>query len=178
MKDFYRNVLDCDELSHEVIVSATSEIVHTSNDEKDNGEDLRIAERARQLNSDVGYERVQINDDGQVVDERQLLSAGLNIVRKPAAGKPDLAITGRLRSTAFSSRKPKFRSREQQTGEIMSQIQQDVQKRALEEEKKKRELIEHSKSRKTEDAISSAKERYLARKREAEQASLRRKAAS
>ena len=63
--------------------------------------------------------------------------------------------------------------RERQSRMMEAQLEQAT-KRALEEEEEERQKIERaSKSRKTEGDIMSAKERYLARKREAEEAKKR-----
>ncbi|KAF1830899.1 hypothetical protein BDW02DRAFT_461931, partial [Decorospora gaudefroyi] len=128
--------------------------------------DAELAEELRKQGKTV-----ILNDEGQVADKRQLLSAGLNIVAKP---KP-VSI-----STAGSSEKPYTPSahlggkrgnnaqRDRQTQMVAQQIEA-ANKRKADEEAEERAKLEHArKSQKTESDISSAKERYLARKREAE----------
>jgi coiled-coil domain-containing protein 55 len=62
--------------------------------------------------------------------------------------------------------------RERQSRMMEAQLEQAT-KRALEEEEERQNVERAAKSRKTEGEIVGAKERYLARKREAEEAKKR-----
>ncbi len=60
--------------------------------------------------------------------------------------------------------------RERQTRMIEAQIEETLKRQREEEEEETKRVEVASKSRRTESDISSAKERYLARKRAAEEA--------
>ena len=113
--------------------------------------------------------KIIINEDGQVADKRQLLSAGLNVVAKP---KP-VVITSTSPAHPSGLQQTQGRTatqrgvRERQTQMVAEQIAQAAKRAADEEAEEQRKLEHASKSRKTEGEISSAKERYLQRKREA-----------
>ncbi|MCJ1355355.1 MAG: hypothetical protein MMC33_005346 [Icmadophila ericetorum] len=114
-----------------------------------------------------------INEDGQVVDKRQLLSAGLNIAPKPKL-KPDSSASstpsfrlGGLAPGLQNKAATKQAARERQTRMLEAQLE-EASKRAADDEEVEREALERAaKSRKTASDVQSAKERYLQRKREA-----------
>ena len=119
---------------------------------------------------------IVVNDEGEIVDKRQLLSAGLNVAKKP---KPTVSSTDRPASTLNSqgSSDPSRRQaqsaresqRERQTRMLEQQIQRmEEETQKGEEEERKREE-EKAQSMRTEEDKMSAKERYLARKREREE---------
>ncbi|KAF4976321.1 hypothetical protein FZEAL_6989, partial [Fusarium zealandicum] len=179
MSAFYRKLLDKDEQRHSDAVKAAEENAkqgaNGQNEEKEEKEDQPDNERseadvAKELN-DKGA-AVAINEDGQVVDKRELLRSGLNVgakkkesVQREAdreAEKP------RRENTGLQVGKRQAQ-RERQTRMLEEQLEQSL-KRSREEESAQREEAERAaKSRKTEGEISSAKERYLARKRAAEE---------
>lgn len=110
-----------------------------------------------------------INEDGQVADKRQLLSAGLNVVSKP---KPVVvASTSSTRPSGPQQSQGRTATqrgvRERQTQMVAEQIAQAAKRAADDEAEEQRKLEHASKSRKTEGEISSAKERYLQRKKAA-----------
>jgi len=115
---------------------------------------------------------VILNDEGQIADRRQLLSAGLNIVAKP---KQDTKSTAPSKPppprTTYQGRNAGQRAmRERQTRMLEAQLEQAA-KRTADEEMEEQSKLEHAaKSRKTDGEISSARERYLQRKKEAEAA--------
>jgi coiled-coil domain-containing protein 55 len=120
--------------------------------------------------------KITINDDGQIVDKRELLKGGLNVGAKKKAEVQQ----EKSRLASGSSRDQgkigvfvpggKQAMRERQSRMLEQQLEESL-KRAREDEEEERKKIELvSKSRKTEADISSAKERYLARKRVAEEA--------
>ena len=124
--------------------------------------------------------RVAVNDEGQVVDKRQLLSAGLNVAPKPktapsavpaAAARP----AGRPGPNAgYQSGRAGQRSR--QTEMITQQLEQQARQEEEAETARKKEIAEKARSQKTASDVLSAKERYLARKREREEAAAKEKA--
>lgn len=114
--------------------------------------------------------KVIINDEGQVADKRQLLSAGLNVVAKPksavaasASSRPNSTQTWTQSRNAAKG----AATRERQTAMVIEQIEQAAKRKADQEAEEQRKLEHANKSRKTEGEIASAKERYLQRKREA-----------
>ena len=114
-----------------------------------------------------------INEEGQVVDKRQLLSAGLNVAPKPkpipnpsASNGPSFR-PGSLAPGFQNKAATKQAARERQTRMLEAQLE-EAAKRAADDEDVEREALERAaKSRKTESDVKSAKERYLQRKREA-----------
>ena len=144
------------------------------------------ADAAHKLNSQGA--NIVINEDGEVALKSQLLSAGLNVAPKPKQ-KSSTLDSGPGGSTAPSSRPSapsslgagagagassahnrKQAMRERQTKLIEDQLAQATKRAAEEEEEEERKLREKAKSRKTEGEIGGARERYLARKREAAEA--------
>ena len=115
-----------------------------------------------------------INDEGEVVDKRQLLSAGLNVVAKPKGGVPSSgraetqgpkALDYSRSAAAISARESQ---RERQTRMMAEQLEKMAEQQAQAEAEEKKAMEEKARSQKTGTEISSAKERYLARKREQE----------
>jgi len=180
MTNFYKNLLEKGEEKHAEIVKAAEEAakkgpVENMEEEKEKSE----VEIAKEIAEKTGA-KIAINDEGQVVDKRQLLKGGLNVVAKPKSSAPVAAARGgssladRGRGSGFvGAGGGKQAMRERQSRMMEAQLEQAT-KRAFEEEEEERQKIERaSKSRKTEGDIMSAKERYLARKREAEEAKKR-----
>ena len=180
MTNFYKNMLEKGEQRHAEVVRAVEErLKNGPQEEEEDGEKQKTeAEIAREINEKTGG-AIAVNDEGQVVDKRQLLKGGLNIAPKP---KDPASVTAQRGSSASDrSRPPAFvgaggskqAMRERQSRLMEAQLEQAT-KRALEAEEEEKQKVERaSKSRKTEGEIMSAKERYLARKREAEEAKKR-----
>ncbi|PHH70788.1 hypothetical protein CDD82_6918 [Ophiocordyceps australis] len=100
MAAFYKDLLDRDEERHAAVVKAAQELASKGprepqagqDDDDDDDEDREKAEaaKARKLRQE-GID-VEINEDGQVVDKRQLLRSGLNVyVKTKEAAEPDMA---------------------------------------------------------------------------------------
>lgn len=122
---------------------------------------------------------IVLNDEGQVVDKRQLLSAGLNVPTKPkpkpSAQAPSTAGAGAARpgarpNPASDAHFSRNAQRARQTELIASQLEERARREEEAEAARQREIAERTRSRKTESEVSSARERYLARKREREEA--------
>lgn len=132
------------------------------------------AEVARELNQKGGA--VAINEEGDVVDKRQLLRGGLNLGAKKKTEEPEER--GRPSADSRPHNQPKGHfapggkqaMRERQTRMLEAQLEQALKRSREEEEEERRKIENEAKSRKTGEEISSAKERYLARKRAAEEA--------
>lgn len=136
------------------------------------------AEKAHDLNARGG--NVVLNDEGAVVDKRQLLSAGLNVApEKPSKASPPPA-SSVLSNPHLSARYsgPSATRRQQidrQTAQIEAQIlarQKEEEEREAQEAKEREEKL---KSKKTTGEVMGARERYLARKREREEEPKRQK---
>lgn len=123
---------------------------------------------------------VETNDDGEVVDKRTLLKAGLNITKKPTATLPTSLKTGtksatpvegpwqsRAVGTAASHRERMARERKR----LEDQLAAEEEKKKRDEEEAIRLEEEEAKRRRegddgqAEKKRQEAKERFLARKR-------------
>ncbi|KAF4444569.1 coiled-coil domain-containing 55 [Fusarium acutatum] len=177
MSAFYRKLLDKDEQMHSDAVRAAEEKVKHGAPEDENADDDKQekekteADIAKELNEKGAA--VAINEDGQVVDKRQLLRGGLNVgVKKKESVQREAERQAERprKDVANHQFGRKQAQRERQSRMIEEQLEQSM-KRSRDDEAAQREEVERaSKSRKTEGEISSAKERYLARKRAAEEA--------
>lgn len=176
MTSFYKNMLEKGEQRHAEVVQAVEErLKNGPAEEKEEEKERTEADMAREIN-EQGAD-IALNDEGQVVDKRQLLKGGLNII--PKAKNATVSSTARdAAQRSERSKGPGFvgtgggkqAMRERQTRIMEAQLEQAT-KRAREEEEEERLKIERaSKSTKTEGDIMSARERFLARKREAEEA--------
>lgn len=166
----HKEVLEAARLLKEKGIQAVDEAAETEESEAELAKKLR--EQGR---------NVEINEDGEITDKRELLSGGLNIVAKPKpADQKSSAIDAAAarqqaaQQNAFrGNRDTKQAMRERQSRMMEAQLEQAA-KRAAEEEAEELQKRERSaKSQKTDGEISSAKERYLQRKREAAAAAAR-----
>ncbi|KAK1751828.1 nuclear speckle splicing regulatory protein 1 [Echria macrotheca] len=178
MADFYKQMLERGEVEHQAVVKAVEEGKgkEPADKEEEGQREKTATERAREINALGG--NVVINDDGEVVDKRQLLKGGLNVAaKKKAEVQQEKAKQAARAGSAgipargvFNAGGGKNAMRERQTRMLEAQLEETL-KRSREEEEAERAKVELvAKSRKTEADISSAKERYLARKRAAEEA--------
>ncbi|ETN39605.1 uncharacterized protein HMPREF1541_05831 [Cyphellophora europaea CBS 101466] len=146
-----------------------TEAAEAGNDDHDD-----LDRKAKALN-DHGA-KIALNEEGEVIDKRQLLTAGLNVAPK----KPGAAQTAQQAKEAASDRPQTARpagaqngraaQRERQSRMIERQMEQMLEQQQAEAEKEQAAQQQKTKSKISEDAKMSAKERYLARKREAEAA--------
>ncbi|KAH6850232.1 coiled-coil domain-containing protein 55-domain containing protein [Chaetomium sp. MPI-CAGE-AT-0009] len=178
MADFYKGMLERGERQHAALVKAAEE-GGGGGEEEEEGE-KSAAERAKEINARGG--NVLVNEDGEVVDKRQLLKGGLNVAAKKkvevqqererqaqAAAAAAKAGVG-AQSKGVYAAGGKQAMRERQTRMLEAQLEETLKRSRQEEEEEVAKVQLASKSRKTEADISSAKERYLARKRAAEEA--------
>lgn len=173
---FYKGLLEKDEKRHAEIVKAADERAKAGpeKDIVDDGQERSEAELAQEINEKKAG-AITLNDEGQVVDKRQLLKGGLNIIPKAKPTVPSSHARGpatdRSRGPGFvGAGGSKQAMRERQTRMMEAQLEEST-KRAREEEEEEAKKVERaSKSRKTEGEIMGAKERYLQRKKEAEEA--------
>ncbi|KAI1393719.1 coiled-coil domain-containing protein 55-domain containing protein [Hypoxylon trugodes] len=177
MTAFYKDLLERGDQRHAEVVKAAEERAKAGPRDDEDTQEEKVktdADVAREINQKGGT--IAINEDGQVVDKRELLKGGLNLgtVKKQEprreADKERDRRDDRGQSRGFVGAGGKQAMRERQTRMLEAQLEQSL-KRSMAEEEEEREKVERaSKSRKTESDVSSAKERYLARKREAEEA--------
>lgn len=126
---------------------------------------------------------VEINDDGEVVDKRSLLKAGLNIMKKPKPELPNSLLSGQrsgqaqegpYQSRAVGAAAGYQERMERERRRLAQQMRDEAErKRAAEEEAARVEEEEARKRREGDDGEAArkreeAKERYLARKRQRE----------
>lgn len=176
MSAFYRKLLDKDEQRHAETLKAAEERAKEgpkpddNHDEGEQDDDKAGANRAKELNEKGAA--IAINEDGQVVDKRELLRGGLNVgaKKKEAAQSDTNRPKERDRKEANSAQFGRKQAmRERQSRMLVEQLEQTM-KRSRDDDVAKQEEVERAaKSRKTEGDISSAKERYLARKKAAEE---------
>lgn len=177
MSGFYRTLLDRNEQRHSEAVKAADEVAKDGpkQEEKENKaeeptEDQEEAKRVKEL-KEKGAE-IAVNEEGQVVDKRQLLKGGLNLgaKRKDTAPIQDNRPPERERRPATGHHVGGRQAmRERQSRMLAEQLEQSMKRSRDEAEAQRQEAERTAKSRKTEGEISSAKERYLARKRAAEE---------
>ncbi|KAF1961760.1 hypothetical protein CC80DRAFT_197309 [Byssothecium circinans] len=168
MQSFHKQRLMAEEKRHQEAMEAAAEMAKSGVKLEEEPKEKTEAEIARELQAQGKH--IILNEEGQVADKRQLLSAGLNIVTKPKKTTTAPTTTTKLTgpSSAFQGRNSaRADIRARHTQMIAEQIEQAAKRKADEEAEQQSKLQHASKSRKTEGEISSAKERYLQRKREA-----------
>ena len=182
MTGFYKDLLKRDEERSSQIARAAQEAAEKpKNEAVDDGAeeetDAKLAEKLKEKGA-----HIVVNDDGEVVDKRQLLSAGLNVAKKPKSTKE-----GEEKSTQSGPKPAEYSrsaaantarqsQRERQTRMMAVQLEEMAQKQAQEEAEEQKAIEEKARSQKTGSEILSAKERYLARKREREEEAKKAKA--
>lgn len=170
MTGLYKDLLSREDEKHERAMRATEEAANGGTDpakeeDGDGEKDETAMAKAR---------GAIVNEDGQIVDKRQLLTAGLNVAKKSKA-QDEQSKRQRKEREQYAHRPVNARpdgkrdARERQTRMLEDQLAAAA-KKAADDEKAEREALETANKRRvTEKDVSSAKERYLARKRAAEQ---------
>ncbi|THH12026.1 hypothetical protein EW145_g263 [Phellinidium pouzarii] len=178
MTHFYRQLLEKTEEQHSETVAATQKkgalgpenLTITKPADYTPVSDLQRAQLAMSEGKDV-----ELNDDNQIVDKRDLLSAGLNLSapntrrlglagRKTKEGSGDQpAEVFRAVGSAASQREINERRRR----EIEQQLEEEKERTAHEREEIERARAQRMVAkRNTEDDVQSARQRYLQRKRQ------------
>jgi coiled-coil domain-containing protein 55 len=178
MATFYRNMLEEEETRHDAAVEAAAakglagkgtKVLEITEDETPR--EKKLADEARQINTQLGTEAVLINDEGEVVDKRQLLKGGLNI-------RPKAKSAQQVEHSAYqaeyqarrAAQRDKVREKEAHLRQqrVIEEQYSITKKRAAEAEAEREEEIRlRAKSKKTTDEVMGARERYLARKKAA-----------
>ncbi|ROW12707.1 hypothetical protein VMCG_00457 [Cytospora schulzeri] len=176
MTGFHKEMLEREDQRRLEMEKMAAEVVKSGGVPKVEDEEKEKTETdvARELNQKGAA--VAINEEGDVVDKRQLLRGGLNLGAKKKTEEPKEPSRPSSESRPRDQSKGHFGSggkqamRERQTRMLEAQLEQAVKRSREEEEEERKKIEQEAKSRKTGADISSAKERYLARKRAAEEA--------
>ncbi len=169
MTGFYKQLLDTGETRHAEAMKAAEQRLKSGPPKEEEVEEKgkTDADLAREINKKGGS--VAINEDGEVVDKRQLLKGGLNVGAKKAAEAQEAArkaaSTARTNQSHGHFAGGKQAMRDRQSRMLEAQYEQALKHSRDEEDKERQKVEMESKTRKTDADISSAKERYLARKR-------------
>jgi coiled-coil domain-containing protein 55 len=170
MQDFHKKMLAERERQHNEAMEAAAAAAKSGfkapvSDDADRRSEAEIVEELRKQGKTI-----LMNEDGGVADKRQLLTAGLNIIAKPkpqpSAGAAGPAAQKPVLNPAVN-KSGRMAQRDRQTAMVAQQIEAAAKRKADEEAEQEAKLQHASKSQKTQTDIMSAKERYLARKREA-----------
>ncbi|ETI20370.1 hypothetical protein G647_08405 [Cladophialophora carrionii CBS 160.54] len=184
MTAFHKRMLEKDEERMQMIKEAEEQAAERKERgvevEQEADEETSDAKIAEDLNKRGA--RVVVNDEGEVVDKRQLLSAGLNVAPKKP-GKEQQATTKQegarpqeywRSSKALDAREAQ---RERQSRMMERQIEDMLEKQKQAEAEENKAQQEKNKSRVTEADKMSARERYLQRKKEREEEARKKKEA-
>lgn len=178
MTHFYAKLLNETELDHEATVAATQKRVKGAAEgpnltiqkppSLDHKSDLELANAARAEGKEV-----ELNDDNQIVDKTTLLSAGLNLAapntrvlastkHSGGQGGEDVKVHTAVGTAASRQEINARRARELKRQMEEEEVRVMDEKVQREQEDKKRTLAQ----RNDDGDVQSAKERYLARKRQ------------
>lgn len=189
MAHFYKQLLDQNEEVHSAAIAATSADQRAESSSSPSNapgritgpnltiskpptrgpvSDVELARLARQEGKDV-----ELNDDNQIVDKRELLNAGLNL---SLPNTRHLELSSRASQTATDEPVQTHRAvgmaaskkeiDERRKREVEAQWREEQER--VRAEKKKQDEEERQrlvKRRNDDDSVASAKERYLARKK-------------
>lgn len=183
MTHFYAKLLQESEQEHEAAVAATEKRVLGPQAENPSNltitkppdftptSDLELVRIAREQGKEV-----EVNDDGQIVDKRELLSAGLNLAQpntrhlalkraleaqKQQNGEGEVQVH-RAVGTAASRKE----INERRLREVQKQLEEEERRTAEKKRAEEQERLQRTvQKRNTTEDVLSAKERYLARKR-------------
>jgi|SRR5712671_5450079 len=180
MAHFYRKLLEESEQKHEETVAATQSTSRTVRGPQGAAlnltivrppeftpkSDAELARVAREQGKDV-----ELNEDNQIVDKRELLSAGLNLsapntrrigLHAPKKSDARTAEAHRAAGSAASLKEIK----ERRMREISSQLAEERERVVMEKERQERETTARLVARRNNEAdIQNALERYQERKR-------------
>ncbi|KAJ7452380.1 coiled-coil domain-containing protein 55-domain containing protein [Mycena galericulata] len=178
MAHFYRKLLEESEKKHDATVAATQKpvigpqpnLTITKPPDFTPISDLELAKKAREEGKEV-----ELNDDNQIVDKRDLLIAGLNLSApntrrlgdRSTAGKDKTSgeevQTHRAVGTAASRRE----INERRAREIQQQMEAEEERLRTEKQRADHEAIQRIVAKRNDEvAVQSARERYLQRKRQ------------
>ena len=179
MAHFYKKLLDDEEAKHEETVAATEKrvigptappanLTITKPPEFTPKSDAELAKMAREEGKEV-----ELNDDNQIVDKRDLLSAGLNLqmpntrraglhLGKKDSGSDEHVQAHRAVGSAASRREINERRAREIEVQMKEERERLLKQREQEEEDRLSRVVA---KRNTAEDVQNARERYLARKR-------------
>jgi len=179
MTHFYRQILEESAKNHEATVAATEKRFIGPQPPTDNLTivkpvdfvplaDTELAKRAREAGREV-----ELNDDNQIVDKRELLSAGLNLSlpnTRTLGTRPNKSETQTVQSAqthrAVGTAATRREINERRTKEIQQQMEAEHLRTELsQKEADDRAMQRIIAKRNNEDDVESARARYLERKR-------------
>ncbi|RDB21076.1 Nuclear speckle splicing regulatory protein 1 [Hypsizygus marmoreus] len=181
MTHFYRRLLEESEQKHEATVAATQKRIIgpqgpmpnlTITKPPDDAllSDLELARIARAQGKEV-----ELNDDNQIVDKRELLTAGLNLAApntrrlgmRPGGGQA-LPASGDVQAhRAVGTAASRKEINERRAREVQQQLEDEADRLAWEKRIAQEEAVRRIVAkRNTEADVESARERYLQRKRQ------------
>lgn len=177
MADYHRWLLSKEEQRMKELEKAMQDVKQRR--ERGEDQDVKVSEdeddehkEAAELNQQGA--KIVLNDEGEVVDKRQLLGAGLNVAPKK---KVESSTTSRKAADDKSkdwqrsqkAQDARLSQRERQSRMMERQIEEMEEKQRQAEEAEKKALDEKTKSKVTDEVKMSAKERFLQRKKEREE---------
>lgn len=168
MQGFHKQRLMEEEKRHQEAMEAAAAAVKSGIKLEEEPKGKTDAEIVAELQAQG--KNILLNEEGQVADKRQLLSAGLNVIAKPKQSTTNAPATSKYTgpSNTYQGRNNARNDiRNRHTQMVAQQIEVAAKRKADEEAEEARKLQHASKSQKTAADISSAKERYLQRKKEA-----------
>ena len=191
MAQFYQKLLEEEAKAHEETVAlTTSSSPDPSSSKQPQGPNLRIIKPPTSepqipgIKSDLELVeeaaqkgmQIELNDDNQIVDKRELLSAGLNLAmantRKLGSKSSGTTSSSKTssepvnvhRAVGVEASRNAINAR--RAREIQTQIAEEEERLLLERERREREARERVVAkRNNEEDVQSARERYLARKK-------------
>ncbi|KTW30945.1 uncharacterized protein T551_01497 [Pneumocystis jirovecii RU7] len=162
---FYRNILEETEKDHNEVIKAISKSHKISKVTEETSKERTAEEIAKELNEKGA--NVIVNDDGEVVDKRQLLSAGLNVAKKSIKVSQEfLKMQRNSYNSKFTSKPFDAQRREREFLLIQEQIKKTEKEREEIERLKHEKLVIDSQQKRSSEEINKIKERYLKRKGE------------
>jgi hypothetical protein len=176
MDSFYKQVLERKEAEHRTVMEAMSKNKNKSGSSSTQQESLDAVLAKEAKKSDV-----EVNDNNEVIDKRQLLGAGLNVKSKFGSLSSLASTDDRVKERmdeyneykqrklqeARSKRHGNDDERERLSREVERQMIETKKKQEEDELRKQKELEEKATAKRTSaDAALSARERFLARKKQ------------
>ena len=147
-------------------------------------EKSRAKEAGTTKTSDETGKEVDVNDDGEIVDKRSLLKAGLNIMKKPETALPNSLLSGTrsgtqlegpYKSRAVGSAASYQERMERERKRLADQMREEEERKKEAQEARRREEEELARKRREGDdgeaqrKRDEAKQKYLERKRQREE---------
>ncbi|KAM0752282.1 hypothetical protein T439DRAFT_324354 [Meredithblackwellia eburnea MCA 4105] len=186
MSNFLKSYLDTTSKAHDAAVAASlskEETSFTIAPPKPQEKEKTDVQLAAELAATTGR-RVELNDDGQIIDHRELLAGGLNIIAKPkpnGGGGFSAPINARTanadRNSAFSSSDAsKIDSLLNPSGLSAAERGRQARERQSREVERQMVALEERRKREAEEALESKVQKVAKRNDESKVEELKRKA--